>query len=151
MPLQEDLDAVYLGTAYLHSRLSHARRKKVGAVLVTKHGVIVPGYNGTVAGADNNCEDLVDSTLVTKPGVLHAETNILVKCSKEGISTEGATLYITLSPCERCAAMIAAAGIKRVVYSEKYRNSAGITALYGYNVHTEAALNEQSSYEEFKE
>lgn len=137
MPTQKQLDEAYLGVAQLHANLSKAVRAQVGACLVTDTGVIVPGYNGTVAGAENKCEEAVNGFLVTKPGVLHAELNALLKCSKEGISSKGSTLYLTLSPCEACAAMIAEAGVKRVVYKEKYRDIAGITALYAYNVPVE--------------
>lgn len=134
MPTQQELDAVYIGVAQLHADLSKAVRRKVGACIVTKHGVIVPGYNGTVAGSDVKGEEHIDGVLTTTPAMLHAELNCLLKCSKEGISSEGSTLYLTLSPCERCAAMIAGAGIKRVVYKEKYRDTSGITALYRYNI-----------------
>ena len=137
MPSQRDLDLAYLGVAQLHANLSKALRSKVGACLVTSTGVIVPGYNGTVGGADNACEDTSNGFLVTKPSVLHAELNCILKCSKEGITSEGSTLYLTLSPCEACAAMIAQAGIKRVVYAEEYRDKAGIHALDEYNVESE--------------
>lgn len=131
-------NSFYMQIALLYASQSKAVRKKVGAVLVTAHGVLVPGYNGTVSGSDNRCEYCeVDGSLVTKPGVLHAELNCILKCSKEGISTMKSTLYCTLSPCEECAAMIAAAGIQRVVFLEKYRNDAGIKALQGYNVEVE--------------
>lgn len=132
-------DSFYMQIALLYATQSKAVRKKVGAVLVTSHGVLVPGYNGTVSGSDNRCEywDSASGSLVTKPGVLHAELNCLLKCSKEGISTMKSTLYCTLSPCEECAAMIAAAGIQRVVFLDKYRDDAGIKALQSYNVEVE--------------
>ena len=133
-------DSFYMQIALLYASQSKAIRKKVGAVLVTAHGVLVPGYNGTVSGSDNQCEhwDSLKGSLVTKPGVLHAELNCILKCSKEGISTLGSTLYCTLSPCEECAAMIAAAGIQRVVFLETYRDTAGIKALESYNVDVES-------------
>lgn len=132
-------DSFYMQIALLYASQSKAIRKKVGAVLVTSHGVLIPGYNGTVSGSDNRCEHSApDGSLVTKPGVLHAELNCILKCSKEGISTLGSTLYCTLSPCEECAAMIAAAGIQRVVFLEAYRNTAGIKALERYNVDVES-------------
>ena len=127
---QQELDGVYMGVALLHAELSKAIRKKVGACLVTDSGVVIPGYNGTVRGADNSCEILLESgELRTKDSTLHAELNAILKCSLEGISTKNSTLYVTLSPCLRCSAMITQAGIKRVVYREGYRDRTGIDFL----------------------
>ena len=116
-------DDTYLGIAALVAKHSKAKRKQVGAVLVTVNGVMLPGYNGTFSGADNACED---DDGVTLPTVLHAELNCLLKAAKEGVSVKDSTMYVTLSPCERCAAMLVQSGIKRLVYGEQYRESAGI-------------------------
>lgn len=130
MPVQSSLDYVYMQTARLHACLSYAQRKTVGACIVTTTGVIIPGYNGTPSGHNNCCEDLLCSNqLVTKPTVLHAELNCILKAAKEGIPIVGSTCYITLMPCQQCAAMLCQAGIKRVVYGEAYRDTAGIEVL----------------------
>ena len=123
------INKIHLLGAHHYSRLSKAMRHKVGAFIVTKHGVIVPGYNGTPSGWDNNCEDEVNGVLVTKPEVIHAELNAILKCAKEGISCLDARLYVTLSPCVPCSAMIANAGIREVFYGEEYRDSAGVDNL----------------------
>lgn len=130
MANQHNLDIVYMSTARLHAMLSHAERKKVGACIVTTTGVIIPGYNGQPSGHDNCCEDVLCSNqLVTKPTVLHAELNCILKAAKEGIPIVGSTCYITLMPCQQCAAMLCQAGIKRVVYEEAYRDTAGLDVL----------------------
>ena len=133
MPTQQQLDEVYLGTALLHSKLSKARRKAVGAVLITKTGVAIPGYNGTPVGFSNECENahIYGSAefLVTKKEVIHAELNCILKAAKEGVSVEGATMYITLSPCLHCSAMMIQAGIKECCFIETYRDTSGLDLL----------------------
>lgn len=135
MPSQSELDSTYMGTALLHAGLSKAKRAKVGAVLVTNTGVIVPGYNGTPVGMDNDCEiEELDNRgavkrLTTKQEVIHAETNSVLKAAKEGIVCLGSTVYVTLSPCVPCAAMLINAGIKELVYLEEYRNDEGLKLL----------------------
>ncbi len=120
----------YLSIAELYAAESKAERAKVGAVLVTNSGILIPGYNGTPAGEDNACELDLEGKLVTKANVIHAEMNCLIKCSKEGVSSSGAILYVTLSPCSACAAAIVAAGISAVYYKELYEtDNKGITAL----------------------
>ena len=121
--------AVYMQNAYSYASLSKAVRHKVGAVLVTKQGLVIPGVNGTVSGTDNSCEQLENGLLVTKPTVLHAELNCILKSAREGVSCVDATLFVTLSPCLACAAMIAQAGIKQVYYAEQYRIAEGIEFL----------------------
>ena len=122
---------------------SHARRHKVGAIIVKDGMIISDGYNGTPAGFDNNCEDEVvthefdsegyysDYThLVTKPEVLHAEANAITKVAKSTNSSEGATLYVTLSPCLECAKLIIQSGIKKVFYEEfAYNHPEGVELL----------------------
>lgn len=130
MATQQELDQVYMSVAEAHATLSKARRTHVGACLVTKNGVILGGVNGTVTGADNNCEiENEDGSLTTRPDVIHAELNSILKASKEGVSVLDGTMYITLSPCSQCAAMLAQAGIKRIVYRNSYRNLDGIKLL----------------------
>jgi dCMP deaminase len=139
---QKQLDETYMGTAMLHARLSKAVRAQVGAVLVTSQGVTLTGYNGTPAGLPNECETVVKTslpeyfkdTLVTKPEVIHAELNCILKAAREGVSCIGATMYVTLSPCVPCAAMMIQAGVKRLVYKEVYRDQSGINLLRDANV-----------------
>lgn len=126
---QQADDKTYMQIAELYAQKSKAGRAKVGACLITSNGVILPGYNGTPPGTDNSCEHVVDGFLVTKPTVIHAELNCVMKASKEGISTKGCTIYVTLSPCEPCAAMLISAGVRRVVFKEQYRCTKGIDFL----------------------
>lgn len=131
---QKQLDETYMGTALLHARLSKAIRAQVGAVLVTSQGVTLTGYNGTPAGLSNECEtEHIDKdwfvTRITKPEVIHAELNCILKAAREGVSCIGATMYVTLSPCVPCAAMMIQAGVKRLVYKEMYRDQGGINLL----------------------
>lgn len=110
---------------------SYCIRRKVGALIVKERVIISDGYNGTPAGFENECEDEQDHT---KPYVLHAEANAITKVAKTNNSSEGATLYITASPCMECAKLIIQAGIIRVVYSDPYRNKEGIELLERANV-----------------
>lgn len=129
------IDSVYMQTAILHSGLSKARRKSVGAVLVTNQGVVLTGYNGTPSGYDNSCEDILsDGSLVSKNSVIHAELNCILKAAREGVSVLESTVYVTLSPCVACAAMLAQSGVKKLVYLEEYRDSSGILLLNDCNV-----------------
>lgn len=127
-------DKVYMKMAIVLSQLSFAEKHKVGCVIVSEDGQIISqGYNGTPSGRDNKCEYTVESTeglrLVTKREVLHAESNAIIKCAKWHASTDGATLYTTLSPCFDCSKMIIQAGIKRVVYKEVYHDTEGLDLL----------------------
>lgn len=116
--------------AQLTAELSYAKRKKVGSVLVKDNRIVSVGFNGTPAGFPNCCEDtLPDGSLVTKSIVVHAEANALFWCAKTEIITEGATMYLTLSPCSTCALGLIQSGIKRVVYLEAYRDTSGIAVL----------------------
>lgn len=138
MANQKDLDETYMGTAILHSKLSKARRAQVGAILVTRQGVTLTGYNGTAVGRSNVCEDVtfygVARILVTKPEVIHAELNCIMKAAREGVSCVDATVYVTLAPCVQCAAMMLQAGVKRVVYLQQYRDDSGVKLLQESNV-----------------
>ena len=125
MMFSEVDDAVYIEVAKLHASLSKATRLKVGACIVTTSRVIIPGVNGLPRLLGNTCEH--DGA--TKPSVIHAELNCILKTQREGISIEGATLYVTHSPCEHCASLIIETGINRVVYAEEYRSSQGLLNL----------------------
>lgn len=131
-------DIAFIQTAHIFSNLSHCIRLKVGAVLSRDKRIIACGYNGTLAGTPNDCE--VDG--VTSPFVLHAEQNLLTFCNREGINTNGCTLYITHSPCKDCAKLIASAGIKRVVYSTLFRDRSGIDFLKQYGIPTQGVIDE---------
>lgn len=124
-------DKVMLETARLFGNLSYCEKKKVGAVIAKDGRILATGYNGTVSGFDNTCEtyDFLNDKLVTSPYVIHAEQNALMFCAKNGIPTDGTTMYITLSPCETCAKLIVQAGIKRVVFLEYYKDLGGLEFL----------------------
>lgn len=121
MSKQDRYDALYMDIATRASKMSFAERAKVGAVVVKNNNIIAWGFNGTPTGFDNSCEytDHVDHTY-TKKEVIHAEQNCIAKLAKGGNSSDGATLYVTLSPCFTCATSLIQAGIKRVVYKSNY-------------------------------
>jgi dCMP deaminase len=119
-------DHAYLEMAEVWSRNSYCKRRKVGALLVKDRTIISDGYNGTPSGFENICED---EDGVTKPYVLHAEANAITKLARSSNNSDGATIYITASPCIECAKLIIQAGIRRVVYGEQYRLTDGIDLL----------------------
>ncbi len=120
------LDKRYLRMTSIWAENSYCRRRKVGALLVKDKMIISDGFNGTPAGFENVCED---EDGLTKPYVLHAEANAITKVARSNNSSDGATLYITASPCLECAKLIIQAGIRRVVYNELYRITTGIELL----------------------
>ena len=141
MPKQSQLDETYLRMANLWGLLSKAKRKQVGCLIVKNGQIISDGYNGTPAGYDNTCEfvnegflERAENKLQTKPEVLHAESNALMKLAKSTNSSDGCTIYLTMSPCFDCAKLIIQAGVKRVVYSEAYRNTSGVDFLRKNNI-----------------
>lgn len=140
MANQKDLDDVYMGTALLHARLSKGERAKVGAAMVTKQGAVLTGFNGTPIGRDNCCEFATESGLVTKPEVIHAELNCILKAAREGISCVGSTMYVTLTPCVPCSAMMVNAGVKRVVYHKEYRDMQGVDLLKSCGIIVESYI-----------
>lgn len=115
---QEALDRRYIRMASIWAENSYCQRRQVGALIVKDKMIISDGYNGTPSGFENVCED---ENNVTKPYVLHAEANAITKIARSNNSSNGATMYVTASPCIECSKLIIQAGIKRVVYSEKYR------------------------------
>lgn len=121
------LDRRYLRMAAIWAENSYCVRRQVGAILVKDKMIISDGYNGTPSGFENVCED--EQTGLTKPYVLHAEANAISKVARSGNSSENATLYVTSSPCIECAKLIIQAGIKRVVYYEKFRTLDGCDLL----------------------
>ena len=126
MDKQTNLDFRYLRMAQIWAENSYCARRKVGALVVKDKMIISDGYNGTPSGFENVCED---DDNITKPYVLHAEANAITKLARSNNNSEGATLYVTSSPCIECGKLIIQAGIKRVVYGEKYRLDDGIKLL----------------------
>ncbi len=123
---QQNLDKRYIRMATIWAENSYCTRRQVGALIVKDKMIISDGYNGTPSGFENVCED---ENGLTKPYVLHAEANAITKIARSSNSSDGATMYVTASPCIECAKLIIQAGIKRVVYSEKYRLEDGIDLL----------------------
>lgn len=163
MASQAKLDIAYMKMAYNAAELSHAVRRKVGAILVVPNEGRFEGTNGMPSGFDNCCEDEVDDTvldvqkhsevslsiknipikcLVTKPEVLHAESNAIMKVARSHASSVGGTLYCTLAPCLECAKLIIQAGIVRVVYGEQYPypGHAGVQRAVGLELLTRAGI-----------
>jgi dCMP deaminase len=130
---QEAIDRRYLRMARIWAENSYCIRRKVGALLVKDRMIISDGYNGTPTGFENICEDEHDHS---KPYVLHAEANAITKVARSNNNSEGATLYITASPCLECAKLIIQAGIVRVVYGEDYRLADGIELLKRAGIET---------------
>jgi dCMP deaminase len=147
--IKEKYLGTYMKTARLFAEHSSAKRKQVGAVIVKDDRIISIGYNGMPAGWDNTCEDMFITQkelspgvfdmnkvteLKTKPEVLHAESNAIAKLAKSSESGDGASMFITCSPCIECAKMIYQSGIKEVFYGEDYRDNSGIEFLNKCNV-----------------
>ena len=156
MATQQQLDKVYMQNAVNMSTLSYAVRKKVGCILVTPENLQIGSYNGQPSGWDNICEQ-PEYALYTELGkepeiiptgetktlntVIHAELNTILHAARQGVSIKGSTIYISLSPCIACSAMIAQAGIKRVVYQEEYRDTSGIDLLRKHGIIIEKLID----------
>ena len=123
---QHKLDCRYLQMARIWAQNSYCQRRQVGALIVKNKMIISDGYNGTPMGFENVCED---ENGLSKPYVLHAEANAITKLARSSNNSDGSTIYITASPCIECAKLIIQAGIRRVVYGEKYRLTDGIELL----------------------
>ena len=128
------LDERYLRMAHIWAENSYCKRRQVGALVVKDKMIISDGFNGTPSGFENVCED---ENNVTRPYVLHAEANAITKLARSHNNSDGATLYVTASPCIECAKLIIQSGIKRVVYGEKYRLDDGIQLLLRAGVNVE--------------
>ncbi|CAA7390161.1 MULTISPECIES: deoxycytidylate deaminase [Chryseobacterium] len=127
-------DVAYLKMAQEWAKLSYCKRKQVGALIVKDRMIISDGYNGTPSGFENCCEDKNGKTHWY---VLHAEANAILKLAASTQSAEGATLYLTLSPCKECSKLILQAGIKRLVYINEYSDEDGISFLRNHNIKIE--------------
>ena len=136
---QKRYDKAYMRMAVEWSKLSHCKRKKVGALIVKDRMIISDGFNGTPSGFDNACEDENDKT---KWHVLHAEANAILKVARSTQSCEGATLYLTMSPCNECSKLVYQSGIKRLVYKEGYRDTSGLDFLKKAGVQIEHLKDE---------
>ena len=123
---QHELDLRYMRMANIWAENSYCERRKVGALIVKDKMIISDGYNGTPSGFENICEN---EEGFTKPYVLHAEANAITKIARSNNNSDGATMYVTASPCIECAKLIIQSGIRRVVYGEKYRLTDGIDLL----------------------
>lgn len=136
MKLNHELCMQY---AELIAKQSKGIRAKVGALLVTTNGVQIPGYNGTAPGRPNELEEdvlLEDGTirLVTKPEVIHAELNCIIKAAREGVATLGSTVFVTHAPCVHCAALLVSCGVAHVYFRSHYKTDDGIDLLRSCNV-----------------
>lgn len=127
------LDERYIRMARIWGENSYCKRRRVGALIVKEKMIISDGYNGTPSGFENICED---ENGRTKPYVLHAEANAITKVARSNNSSDGATLYVTCSPCIECAKLIIQSGIRRVVFSELYHNTDGIDLLSRNGIET---------------
>ena len=139
--MKEKFKKAYIDVAFRFAELSHARRLKVGAIVVKDNRIISIGYNGMPTGWDNDCEDesvelysgyegaIHRTVLKTKPEVIHAESNAIGKLARSSESGDGATMYITHAPCFDCAKLIHVAGINKVFYHVPYRSTYGIDFL----------------------
>ena len=123
--MKRNWDNSFIDIAFIISKHSHAKRKKVGAILVKDNRIISIGYNGTPTGFKNKCE----IKNKTKINVLHAESNCITKCAKSNENSNGAILYVTVSPCIECAKLIIQSGIVAVYFKEKYRKKSGLKLL----------------------
>ncbi len=130
---QSKLDLRYLRMARVWAENSYCTRRQVGCLVVKDKMIISDGYNGTPSGFENVCEDEAG---LTKPYVLHAEANAITKLARSSNNSDGATLYVTASPCIECAKLIIQSGIKRVVYGEQYRLHDGLDLLERAGIET---------------
>ena len=132
---QHRLDVMYLKIAGLIAEQSYCTKRHVGAIIVKEGAIISTGFNGTISGFENVCEYRNEAgELKTKPDVLHAEANAITKVACSTISTEGATIYVTCSPCIECAKLIIQSKIARVVYNIMFSKPEGLELLKKANV-----------------
>ena len=145
---QTKLDLRYLRMARIWAENSYCKRRQVGALVVKDKMIISDGYNGTPSGFENICEE----NDISKPYVLHAEANAITKLARSSNNSDGSTLYVTASPCIECAKLIIQAGIKRVVYAEKYRLNDGIQLMERAGIKVEFLdIDKQNAQAEAKE
>ena len=124
-------DSLWMGIAQEFANMSHDKRAKVGAVIIKDDRIVSNGWNGTPPGDNNACQD---ENGVTKPDVIHAEMNALLKAARDGVSVDGATMYCNYSPCVPCSRAMRVAGIKRLVFQNTYRNGEGAKYLLDHDI-----------------
>ena len=160
LPTQRQTDSLYIEMLEPLKKRSHGVRAKVGAILVTEHGNLLVGINGLPKNLGNKLEIeeviydggvigvppqwVLTGRLITKPTVIHAEMNCILKAAREGVSTVNSTVYVSLSPCAHCASMLVSAGVKRLVYVEDYRDPSGLDVLR--RCHVEVVKYEPERY-----
>ena len=132
--MRDKFDEMYMGIAKSVAQQSYCKRAQVGCIAVKNDNIVSFGYNGTLSGHPNNCEETTVgmdgiTQVTTRPDVLHAEQNLICKAARDGVSLKDATLYITLMPCSTCANLIVQSGFKRVVVLDKYRSDLGFRTL----------------------
>lgn len=127
-------DDFYMNVAAMTATLSYAKRAQVGAVAIRDRNILAFGYNGTLPGTGNVCEDEEGNT---KPEVIHAEENLLMKLAKSSVSSEGSVVYVTMSPCINCSRLMANAGVSKIMYRDSYRDTSGIELLTNYGIQVE--------------
>jgi dCMP deaminase len=132
--VKEKFVKAYMEVAEVFANLSHAKRLKVGAIVVKGDRIISIGYNGTPAGWDNVCED---ENYRTIPEVIHAESNAIAKLAKSQESGEEAIMFITHTPCVECSKLIYTSGIKKVYFKNYYRDQSGLEFLKKCKVEVE--------------
>lgn len=132
--MKQKFISFYIDVAKRVAELSYAERLKVGAVIVKDHRILSYGFNGTPAGFDNCCEYEVNGSLVTKPEVIHAETNAILKLTRHGDSCLGGSIFITHAPCMECAKLILQSGIQQVYFNKHYRDDSGVALLQKGNI-----------------
>lgn len=142
--MKEKFINYFMQVARLTADLSHAKRLKVGAVIVKDKNIISFGYNGMPAGMDNSCEDknwdkTGDYELKTKPEVIHAEANAICKLARQGNSGQGSEMFLTHAPCVECAKLIIQSGIQKIHFGAHYRNNEGIDLLHKAGIVTTQA------------
>ena len=135
--MKEAFKKSYMDVAGIFAKHSSATKLRVGAVIVKDDRIISIGYNGTPSGWDNSCEDLIDGELVTRPEVLHAESNAIAKLARSSEAGQGASLFVTHAPCIECAKTIYQAGITAVYYENEYRRDGGVKFLNKCNITVE--------------
>ena len=148
---QNKLNLCFMNTARTFASMSHCTRKKVGSVAVKDGNIVAIGWNGTPAGFDNCCEfehwvTRDEYVLVSKPEVLHAESNVITKLAKSTISSVGAVIFVTLSPCVECAKLIIQSGISEVYFEDKYKDITGIKLLLQSGIHVYQLNNTKDEF-----
>ena len=137
--MKDRMKGMYMEIAETVSKMSYAKRLQVGAIVVKSNRIISIGFNGTPSGWDNNCEDENNKT---KPEVIHAEANLIMKLARSNESGMGSVMFLTHAPCIDCAKLIYGSGITQVYYKHKYRDQSGVEFLKKCNVIVELYTNE---------